>query len=103
MIFKVIRLATEQVCIFASMEKEYWYLREGDFRPEPIESICNSWHRSRRNIVEFLSQNGNIFTSRKDAEEASRVVRAALISHQELRGHLAEIRIDVDIPLYDEG
>lgn len=103
MIFKVIRLATEQVCIFASMEKEYWYLREGDFRPEPIESICKSWHRSRRSIVEFLSQNGNIFTSRKEAEEASRIVRAALISHQELRGHLAEIRIDVDIPQYDEG
>lgn len=88
--------------IFAPM-KEYWYLREGDFRPEPIESICKSWHRSRRSIVEFLSQNGNIFTTRKDAEEASRVVRAALIAHQELRGHLAEIRIDVDIPRYDEG
>lgn len=89
-------------CIFASM-KEYWYLREGDFRPESIDTIYKNWHRSRRSIVEFLSQNGNIFTSRNDAEEASRVVRAALISHQELRGHLAEIRIDVDIPQYDEG
>lgn len=83
--------------------KEYWYLREGDFRPEPIDTICKNWHRSRRSIVEFLSQNGNILMSKESAEEASRVVRAALIAHQELRGHLAEIRTDVDIPRYDEG
>lgn len=83
--------------------KEYWYLREGDFRPELIDNLCKSWHKSRRTIVEFLSREGNIFTSRDDADEASRVVRAALISHQELRGHLAEIRIDVDTPRYDEG
>ena len=64
--------------------KEYWYLREGDFRPEPIESICKSWHRSRRSIVEFLSQNGNIFKSKEAAEEASHVVRAALKEHSNL-------------------
>ncbi len=83
--------------------KEYWYLREGDFRPERIDVICESWHRSRRSVVEFLSENGNIFMSKDSAEEASRVVRAALIAHQELRGHLAGIRIDVDIPRFDEG
>lgn len=83
--------------------KDYWYLREGDFRPEKIDELCRSWKRSRRSIVEFLSQNGNVFTSKEDAVEASRVVRAALISHQELRGRLAEIRIAVDIPRYDEG
>ena len=83
--------------------KEYWYLREGDFLPEPICCLCRSWHRSRRSIVEFLSRNGNVFTSKTEAMEASRAVRAALIAHQALRGRLAEIRTAVDIPPYDEG
>ncbi len=83
--------------------KEYWYLREGDFLPETIDIICKSWKKSRRSIVEFLSKSANIFTSKEDAMRASRVVRAALIAHQELQGHLAEIRTAVDIPRYDEG
>ena len=83
--------------------KEYWYLREGDFLPEPIDSICKSWKRSRRSIVEFLSASANIFTSKEDAEQASRVVRAALIAHQARQGRLVEIRTDVDIPPCDEG
>lgn len=83
--------------------KEYWYLREGDFLPEPIDSICKSWKRSRRSVVEFLSASANIFTSKEDAEEASRIVRAALIAHQVRRGLIAEIRTAVDIPPYDEG
>ncbi len=82
--------------------KEYWYLREGDFLPESIDSICKSWKRSRHFVVEFLSKNANVFTSREDAEKASHVVRAALISHQALQGHLAEIRTAVDIPPVDE-
>ena len=84
-------------------QKQYWYLREGDFLPEPIDSICNSWYRSRRSMVKFLSEQANIFTSREDAEEASRIVRAALIAHQVRRGLIAEIRTAVDIPPYDEG
>ena len=84
-------------------QRQYWYLREGDFLPESIDSICNSRYRSRRSMVEFLSEHANIFTSRKDAEEASRVVRAALIAHQVRRGLIAEIRTAVDIPPYDEG
>ena len=62
--------------------KEYWYLREGDFLPEPIDSICKSWKWSRHSIVEFLSASANIFTSREEAEEASRIVRAALIAYR---------------------
>ena len=83
--------------------KEYWYLREGDFFPENISTLCSCWKRSRRSVVEFLSENANVFTSREDAEKASRIVRAALISHQALQGHLAEIRTAVDIPPVDEG
>lgn len=58
--------------------KNYWYLREGDFLPEEIDVLCRSWKRSRRSIVKFLSANANIFTSKEDAMQASRVVRAAL-------------------------
>ena len=83
--------------------KKYWYLREGDFLPEPIDSICKSWKRSRRSIVEFLSASANIFTSKEDAEQASRVVRAALIAHQVRQGQVAEIRTAVDIPPYEDG
>lgn len=83
--------------------KEYWYLREGDFLPEPIGSLCKSWKRSRHFVVEFLSKSANIFTSREDAEKASHIVRAALIAHQALEGHIAEIHTDVDIPPVDEG
>lgn len=83
--------------------KQYWYLREGDFLPEPIDTICNNWHKSRHSIVEFLSSNANVFTSREDAVKASLAVRSALIAHQALQGQLEEIRIAVDIPSYDEG
>ncbi len=82
---------------------QYWYLREGDFLPECIDSLCRSWKRSRRSVVEFLSENANVFTSREDAMKASLAVRAALISHQALQGRLAEIRTAVDIPPYGEG
>lgn len=78
--------------------KEYWYLREGDFLPEKIETLCDNWKRSRKTIIEFLSQNGNIFQSRKSADMASQVVRNALIAHQAQTGHLSEIHIDVDNP-----
>lgn len=83
--------------------KEYWYLREGDFLPEPIDSICNSWYRSRRSMVKFLSKHANIFTSRDEAEEASRIVREVLFNHQLLRGLNAEINTANDIPPCDEG
>ena len=83
--------------------KQYWYLREGDFLPEEIDTICRSWKRSRRSIVEFLSASANIFTSREDADEASRIVRSALIAHQVRQGRISEIRTDVDIPPYADG
>lgn len=78
--------------------KEYWYLREGDFLPEKIETLCDNWKRSRKTIIEFLSQNGNIFPSRKSADMASQAVRNALIAHQAQTGHLSRTHIDVDIP-----
>lgn len=83
--------------------KEYWYLREGDFLSEPISSLCESWKQSRHSVVEFLAKSGNIFTSREAADEASSVVRAALIAHQVRQGQVAEIRTAVDIPPYEDG
>ena len=58
--------------------EELYYLREGDFLPEPIESICKSWHRGRKSMIEFLSENNNLFTSKEEAMEASRAVRSLL-------------------------
>ena len=83
--------------------KQYWYLREGDFLPEQIDSLCESWKWTRHSIVEFLSANANVFTSRGDAMKASLAVRSALIAHQALQGRLAGIRTAVDIPPYEDG
>lgn len=61
------------------MENLY-YLREGDFLPEPIESICKSRHRFRENMIEFLYENNNLFDSKEEADEASRAVRSLLFA-----------------------
>ena len=58
--------------------EELYYLREGDFLPELIESICKSWHRCRANMIEFLSESNNLFASKEEAMEASRAVRSLL-------------------------
>ena len=58
--------------------EELYYLREGDFLPEPIESICKSWHRCRANMIEFLSESNNLFASKEEEMEASRAVRSLL-------------------------
>lgn len=63
---------------FLCRMEELYYLREGDFLPEPIESICNSWHRCRANMIEFLSESNNLFASKEDAIEASRAIRSVL-------------------------
>ena len=65
--------------------EDLYYLREGDFLPEPIESICKSWHRCLDNMIEFLSENNNLFTSKEEANEASRAIRSvlsAIAAHQ---------------------
>lgn len=66
------------------MENLY-YLCDGDFFPEPIESICKSWHRCRANMIEFLSESNNLFASKEEANEASRAIRSvlsAIAAHQ---------------------
>lgn len=65
--------------------EELYYLREGDFLPEPIESICKNWHRCRANMIEFLSESNNLFASKEEADEASRAIRSvlsAIAAHQ---------------------
>ena len=59
--------------------KEYWYLREGDFRPEPVETICKNRNQSREEVLRFLSQNGNLFYTARAAEVAASVVRSCLL------------------------
>lgn len=78
--------------------KEYWYLREGDFLPEEIDTLCRNWKCSRSSIVEFLSNCGNIFENKEEAEEVSMKVREVLLVHQLHQGHLSRIHIHVDTP-----
>lgn len=71
--------------------EELYYLREGDFLPEPIESICKSWHRFRENMVEFLYENNNLFASKEEAMEASRAVRSLLFDITDRQGQQAPL------------
>lgn len=71
--------------------EELYYLRDGDFLPEPIESICKSWHRCRKNMIEFLSENNNLFYSKEEAMEASRAVRSLLSTFAARQGQQAPL------------
>ena len=71
--------------------EELYYLREGDFLPEQIESICKSWHRCLDNMIEFLSENNNLFASKEEAMEASRAVRSLLSTFAARQGQQAPL------------
>lgn len=71
--------------------EELYYLREGDFLPEPIGSICKSWHRCRANMIEFLSESNNLFASKEEANEASRAVRSPLFAIAARQGQQAPL------------
>ena len=68
-----------------------YYLRDGDFLPEPIESICNSWHCCRKNMIEFLSESNNLFASKEEANEASRAIRSLLSTFAARQGQQAPL------------
>ncbi|MDE6415884.1 MAG: hypothetical protein K2K68_02505 [Duncaniella sp.] len=74
---------------------DLFYLRDGDFLPEPIESFCEAWHCGRERAIEFLANEANLFPSKDEAMEASTELKATLVAHQARRGRLAGIRIDV--------
>lgn len=56
-----------------------WYLREGDFLPEPVSSIFNNRGPGKTGI-KLLKEAGNLFASRKEATIASEKVREFLCS-----------------------
>lgn len=80
------------------MKTEYWYLREGDFLPEPIESLCQSWHRSRQSIIAFLSESNNIFHSKESAMKVSQAVRDLLATHRVRQEQCEGTHTFADIP-----
>lgn len=60
--------------------QEYWYLREGDFRPERVDVICQKRQESREEVLDYLYQHGNLFRSAGTAEMASSFIRSYLLS-----------------------
>lgn len=55
----------------------YWYLREGDYLPEPLSNIFGGHHICKEFFQE-MQQLGAIFKSREAAAKVSDKVRALL-------------------------
>ena len=58
---------------------DYWYLREGDFRPERITEF-NGGNFSTRHTIPLLKEAGNFFPTKEEAAAASDMVRKFLLS-----------------------
>lgn len=58
---------------------DYWYLREGDFRPEPIANIFGGSYYNKR-FLEEMEELGNLFTTKEEAARASEEIRDYLRS-----------------------
>ena len=69
-----------------------WYLREGDFLPERVESFCQTWKREREFAIKFLAGSCNLVSSKEEAEEASLAIRSILIGRQALKELRGETR-----------
>lgn len=57
-----------------------YYLREGDFLPEPVTSAFGTGIKNRPYSRMLLEESGNIFSTREEAKAVSDKVRALLIS-----------------------
>lgn len=57
-----------------------YYLREGDFLPEPVTSAFGTGIKNRPHSRRLLEESGNIFSTREEAKAVSDKVRALLIS-----------------------
>ena len=75
-----------------------WFLREGDFLPERIESLCRNWERSEESIIKFLSEAGNLFPSKEEAMEVSKKLREIIFLHQLRQGRVLGIHTTFGIP-----
>lgn len=58
---------------------DLWYLREGDFLPEPVSGIFNNRGPGKTGI-KLLKEAGNLFPSKEEATIASEKVREFLCS-----------------------
>ena len=58
---------------------DWWYLREGDFRPERVADIFNGNGCCGR-FMEEMKDLGNLFPTREEAAKASDEIRAYLRS-----------------------
>lgn len=58
---------------------DLWYLREGDFLPEPVSGIFNNRGPGKTGI-KLLKEAGNLFPSKEEATIASEKVREFLRS-----------------------
>lgn len=58
---------------------DLWYLREGDFLPEPVSGIFNNRGPGKTGI-KLLKEAGNLFPSKEEATIASEKIREFLCS-----------------------
>ena len=67
--------------------KKYWYLREGDMKPELLEMYNNRRGCRDKEHFAYLMENGFLFSSRDEALKASDFIAdyIALIKHRRSR------------------
>lgn len=58
--------------------KEYWYLRNGDLRPEIVDKDHAAGYANMRIALEQLAESGNLFDSEACAAQASKEIRRLL-------------------------
>lgn len=56
----------------------YWYLRDGDLRPEKLSKFMNGKGITSFAQLDMLDETCNLFTTKEQALTASAVVRACL-------------------------
>lgn len=69
----------ESTGLYQTPYADYWYLREGDFRPEPVKGIFNG-NGCCKKFIEEMKDLGNLFPTREEAAKASDDIRAYLRS-----------------------
>lgn len=61
-------------------ENQYWFLREGDFRPEQVKTFNGGKGIMIKSEIKLLKEAGNLFPTKEEAAIASEKVREFLCS-----------------------
>lgn len=61
-------------------ENNFWFLREGDFRPEQVKNFNGGRGIETKNDLKLLKEAGNLFSTKEEAAIASEKLREFICS-----------------------